>query len=189
MRTLLLLIFCGCITLTAAAQAPAATQKIGYADGEYIIQQLPDFKRVTDDMATHETQLQNQLKAKSQELETKMKAYEQNQATMVDAVRRSTETELRQLQENLQKFSQDAQTSYMNKQTTLMAPLFEKVSKAIEEVAKENGYDLILAPAISSQGGASDILLYSSEKYDITSLVLKKLGVTPKPATPPAAGK
>jgi len=188
MRTLLLLIFSGCITLTAAAQTPV-TQKIGYADWEYIFQQLPEFKQITDQLTTHGTQLENQFKAKNQEFETKLKAYQQNAATMIDAVKKSTEAELGQMQENLQKFQQDAQASIQTKQTSLMEPVFTKVGKAIEDVAKENGYDFILAPQIASQTGG-DILLYSSEKYDISNLVLKKLGVTPKPAAaPPAPGK
>jgi outer membrane protein len=90
------------------------------------------------------------------------------------------------MEQNIRKFQEDAQTSYQAKQTTLMEPIFTKVGKTIEEVAKENGYDFIFAPAIPTQGGAGDILLYSSDKYDISNLVLKKLGVTPKPATPPA---
>ena len=187
MRTILLLLFCAGITLNAAAQTPATAQKIGYADGEYIITQLPEFKQISDQLTIHGTQLENQIKSKNQEFETKVKAYEQNVGTMIDAVRKSTETELRQMQENLQKFQQEAQTSMQTKQTTLMEPVYTKVGKAIEDVAKENGYDFILSPQISP---GADVILYSNEKYDISDLVLKKLGVTPKPAaTTPAPGK
>jgi hypothetical protein len=38
--------------------------------------------------------------------------------------------------------------------------------------------------------GGGDILLYSDEKYNISNLVLKKLGVTPQPqATVPPVKK
>lgn len=189
MRTLLLLIFCGCITLTSAAQTPVA-QKIGYADWAYIFEQLPEYKQITDQLTTHGTQLENQFKAKTQEFQTKVDAYQKNLATMNEVVRKSTETELSQMQENLQKFQQDATANIQSKQTTLMQPVFVKVGKAIEDVAKENGYDFILAPQIESQNGGGDILLYSSDKYDVSNLVLKKLGVTPKPAAAaPAPGK
>ena len=62
-----------------------------------------------------------------------------------------------------------------------MEPVFTRVGKAIEETAKENGFSFIINPQLL-QGG--DILLYSDEKYDISPLVLKKLGVT---AVKPAA--
>jgi outer membrane protein len=93
------------------------------------------------------------------------------------------------LQEGFQKFQQDAQSSLQKKQADLMEPVYKKVGKTIEEVAKENAYTFIINPQIV---GGGDILLYSDENYNISDLVLKKLGVTPKPqaaATTPAPVK
>jgi outer membrane protein len=60
-----------------------------------------------------------------------------------------------------------------------MDPVYQKVGKAIEDVAKENGFSLILNNQISGL----DVILYGDEKLDVSDLVLKKLGVTPKPAS------
>jgi outer membrane protein len=171
MRTLLLIVMCAG-ALTANAQE---IQKIGYADWEYIFSQMPEFKQIDSELKTHGTQLENQLKAKYQDYEAKVKAYQGMPATTPDAIRADKERELTGLQESIQKFQQDAQTSLQNKQTALMDPVFKKVGKAIEEVAKENGYAFILNPQIV---GGGDVILYHDEKYD---LVLKKLGVTPQP--------
>jgi outer membrane protein len=65
-----------------------------------------------------------------------------------------------------------------------MDPVQKKVAKAIEDVAKENGYSLI----VTGQVGGLDVVLYGDDKINVSDLVLKKLGVTPKPATSPAAG-
>jgi len=175
MRTLFLLLFCATV-MSAQAQE---TQKIGYADWEYIFSQLPEFKQIDNELKTHGTQLENQLKAKYQDYEGKVKAYQNMPATTPDAIKADKERELAGLQESIQKFQQDAQTSLQNKQTALMDPVFKKVGKAIEDVAKENGYAFILAPQVMNGG---DILLYSDEKYNVSNLVLKKLGVTPQPA-------
>src|SRR5688572_27014275 len=105
MRTLLAI----CIALFALpslAQTPV-NQKIGYADTEYIFSQLPEFKQVDVDLKAHGTQLQSQLEAKSKELETKYKAYQNMPATTPDAIRADKERELQQLQEGIQKFQQD----------------------------------------------------------------------------------
>jgi outer membrane protein len=48
------------------------------------------------------------------------------------------------------------------------------VGKAIEEVAIENGFAYIINPQMM---GGGDVLLYTNEKYNISDLVLKKLGV------------
>ncbi len=172
MRTVFLLLFC---VFAVSAQAQE-TQKIGYADWEYIFSQLPEFKQIDAELKTHGTQLENQLKAKYADYENKVKTYQGMPATTPDAIRADKERELQGLQESIQKFQQDAQTSLQNKQTALMDPVFKKVGKAIEDVAKENGFAFIMAPQVM---GGGDILLYSDEKYNVSDLVLKKLGVTP----------
>jgi outer membrane protein len=182
MRTVFLLLFC---VFAVSAQAQE-TQKIGYADWEYIFSQLPEFKQIDNELKTHGTQLENQLKAKYSDYESKVKAYQGMPATTPDAIKADKERELAGLQESIQKFQQDAQTSLQNKQTALMDPVFKKVGKAIEDVAKENGFAFIMAPQVM---GGGDILLYSDEKYNISDLVLKKMGVTPQPATTPAIKK
>ena len=165
-------------TLGASAQT---AQKIGYADWEYIFSQMPEFKQIEAEIKTHNTQLENQFKAKNQEFEAKYKAYQNMPATTSDIIRADKERELQTMQESIQKFQQDAQASMTKKNSDLMQPVFTKVGKAIEDVAKENGYTFIINPQL---GPGSDILLYSDEKYDISDLVLKKMGVTPQPQKP-----
>lgn len=175
MRTLFVILLCGSL-FTAQAQ----TQKIGYADWEYIFSQLPEFKQIDSELKTHSEQLQNQLKAKQQDFEAKYKAYQGMPATTPDAIKADKERELQQLQEGFQKFQQDAQTSLQKKQADLMEPVFKKVGKTIEEVAKENSYTFIINPQMV---GGGDVLLYHDETYNISNMVLKKLGVTPQPPT------
>jgi outer membrane protein len=179
MRTFLAFVIATIAVPSLAQNHPA--QKIGYADTEYIFSQLPEFKQVDVDLKAHGTQLQTQLEQKSKELETKYKAYQAMPATTPDAIRADKERELTQLQEGIQKFQQDAQTSFENKRAKLMEPLFAKVAEAINVVAKEQGYTFIINPGLV--GGGGDILLYTDEKYDISSAVLKKLGVTPTAST------
>jgi outer membrane protein len=178
MRTLFLILFCGTL-LTAQAQ----TQKIGYADWEYIFSQLPEFKQIDSELKTHNEQLQNQMRAKQQDFEAKYKAYQGMPATTPDAIKADKERELQGLQEGFQKFQQDAQASLQKKQGDLMDPVYKKVGKNIEDVAKENGYTFIINPQVV---GGGDILLYHDETYNISNLVLKKMGVTPVVA--PTAG-
>jgi len=177
MRTILTFI----IAILAVPSLAQTTQKIGYADTEYIFSQLPEFKQVDVDLKAHGTQLQTQMETKQKELESKYKAYQGMPATTPDAIRADKERELTQLQEGLQRFQQDAQASFENKRAKLMEPLFAKVADAINVVAKEQGYTFIINPGL--MGGGGDILLYTDEKYDISAAVLKKLGVTPTAST------
>ena len=149
-----------------------SNQKIGHADWEYIFSQLPEFKSIENELKSYETQLQNQAKSKVQELNTKYKAYQELPANTPEAIRKDKESELAYLQENIQRFEQDAQASIQKKQNDLVAPVFAKVGKAIEEVAKENGFTYILNPKVL---GGGDLILFTDEQYNISELVLKKL--------------
>jgi outer membrane protein len=183
MRKLVLLVVLGLATIVSHAQTASA--KIGYADVDYIFNQMPESKQIDSELKSLQAQLKNQIDTKYQEFQKKFQEYNQNINNMIDAVKANTERELQQMQQNIEKLQQDAQTTVQNKQTQLMEPVFKKVGKAIEDVAKENGYSFIL----SQQIGGLDVILYGDEKMDVSDLVLKKLGVTPKPATPAPAPK
>lgn len=183
MRKLVLLFVFALGFITTQAQNPTASSKIGYADVDYIFSQMPEAKQIETELKSTQTQLKNRIDAKTQEFQKKLADYQANLNTMLDAVRQNTERELTQLQENLQQLQQDAQATIQNKQTELMEPVYKKVGKAIEDVAKENGYTFIL----NQQIGGLDVILYGDEKNDVSDLVLKKLGVTPKPAPAPGA--
>lgn len=129
------------LTITVAqAQVVTIPQKIGHADWEYIFSRMPQYKQIENELKSYEQQLQNQLNLKAKELEVKYKAYQELPATTPDAIRKDRESEITYMQENLQKFQQEARLSMQKKENDLVAPILEKVGKAIEEVAKENGY-------------------------------------------------
>lgn len=163
------------LTLASFAAQAQTAMKIGYADVDYIMDQMPETKQVEAELKAHNTQLQNQLQAKYQEYQQKLQAYQQGAANMVDAIRQEKETELAQLEQRIQKFQQDAQGSLQKKSADLMQPLYEKIGSTIETVAKENGYAYIL----SGRVGGLDVVLYADPKNDVSDLVLKKMGITP----------
>ena len=177
MRKFILLAVLGVISFVSNAQTGS---KIGYADVDYIFSQMPEAKQIDTELKSLQAQLKNQIETKASEFQKKYGEYTANINTMLEAVRANTERELQQLQQNLQKLQEDAQTTIQNKQTQLMDPVYKKVGKAIEETAKENGFNLVL----SQQIGGLDVVLYADEASDISDLVLKKMGVTPKPNQP-----
>jgi outer membrane protein len=98
---------------------------------------------------------------------------------MAEAARAAKEQELTKLRDDLQKYEQDAQTSYQRKLGELLEPVQTKVINAINAVAAENNYTHIFAET----AGQSPILLYTKEEDKFTELVLTKLGI-PLPAKP-----
>ena len=171
------------ISFASFAQSNDQPLKIGYTNVEYILLQLPESKEIESQLKTHSTQLENQLKGKYSEYETKLQAYEKGAATMDKTIREDKEKELMNLNNSIQEFQRNAQMSLQQKEKSLVDPVIAKIDKAIKDVAKENGFTYV----ISNQA-----LLAGPENGDISPLVLKKLGVDPAKAqqTPePAAAK
>jgi outer membrane protein len=176
------------ISFTSFAQSDSQPLKIGYTNVEYILLQLPESKQIESELKTHSAQLENQLKAKYTEYETKLNSYKNGAATMNAVVREDMEKEIGKLENSIQEFQRNAQMSLQQKEKSLVDPVITKIDKAIKDVAKENGFTYV----ISNQA-----LLAGPEDGDISPLVLKKLGVDPskvtvqepaakKPATPAA---
>ena len=176
------------ISFASFAQGNDQTLKIGYTNVEYILLQLPESKQIESELKTHSTQLENQLKGKYAEYESKLQAYEKGAATMDKTIREDKEKELMNMNNSIQEFQRNAQMSLQQKEKNLVDPVISKIDKAIKDVAKESGYTYVFS---------NQALLAGPEDGDISPLVLKKLGVdpskvqqTPEPAaTKPAATK
>lgn len=153
-------------------------QKIGYAETDYIMSQLPEFKKLDSELKTHYRQLENQLKLKYDEFQAKVKSYQALPASTPDPIKADKEQELARLQQSMEKFKNDAQASYQKKQNDLLDPIYKRIGNTIEQVAKENGYSFILNHRFENDG---QVLLVWDEKFNISDLVLKKLGVVPIP--------
>ena len=149
--------------------------KIGYTNAEYLLGLLPEAKQIEADLRAYETQLQNQLKAKYQDLQTKIGDYQANEASYNELIKADKQRELTNLQESLQQFQTDAEQSLVTKRNQLLQPAVEKIGTAIQAVAEENSYSLVL----SAGSPGFDVLLYASEKHDVSKLVLEKLGIDP----------
>ncbi len=163
------------VLLMLAANVQGQSLKIGYADANYILSLMPESKQAQANITSHEKMLQSQLEAKYKDYQTKLAAYQQNAASFDEIIRKDKESELIALQQSIQQFEGDAQNSIAKKQSDLLQPIFKKIGEAIEAVATENNYDFIFSAG--AQG--VDVLLYAKESLDVTSLVLKKLGVDP----------
>lgn len=167
------------MALTVGCLLPAYSQqtsnsKVGYANMEYIISKLPDMKQIESEMKSTQTQLRNQIQARSQEVQKQYSDFNAQAKTMTDTVRAGRQRELEKAMADLEKMQQDAQLTLENKHKLYMAPIYLKVNRAIQEVAKENGYGIILTDKVSTY----NFLLYHTTTLDISDLVLQKFGVT-----------
>jgi outer membrane protein len=155
------------------ATKAVAPLKIGITSIDYLLSELPEAKRIEDNLKNYEEQLMNQMQSKIEEFQRKVQVYQQQVSTMSELVRADKEEELYNLQNSIKKFEQDAQLSMQQKQGELLAPILEKVEKAVEAVAKEHGYTHIF----NFEQGGVQFVLFADESSEVSDLILNKLGV------------
>lgn len=175
-------------TTPAATSAPRATAatpiKIGYTSMDYLLGQVPEAKDIQNQLTIQRTQLENESTRMQKEFQEKLQNYEKGGAQMSEVIRADREKELQGLQARFQDFQKNAESTLQQKYQQLVSPVLQKIQKNIDAVAKENAYSHVFN--LDAGAGTAVILLYAPEDGNISDMVLKKMGVTPKPAGAPA---
>ena len=157
--------------------------KIGYVDSDAIMKQLPDAQDAQKQLDQFVADWQQELNKMQDEWKKKFDEYDKRKLIMTEQRRADAERELRDMDQKIvdfrtQKFGQNGEL--FNKQNELMKPVQDRVFKAVQDVAREDGYDYVFDKS-------GDILLmYANEKYDLTQKVFAKLKV---PTTSPSVTK
>ena len=158
------------------ASAYAQSGKIGYTNLELIISLMPEYKQIEQDLQQYQQKLMEQLQIKQQYAQTKLEEYQQlrQEGKLTQEQDKQYQEELIKLDSEIQEFAQRSQEKLMEKRQEKLMPLVEKAKKAIDEIAKANGYEYVLN--VTNSAGVSNIL-YAPEEHNITEKVLKKLGI------------
>ena len=162
------------LMVAAGFVASAQSPKIGYADVEYIFSKMPEAKQIESTLQAHQTQLETQLKAKYDKYQQKLQILQNLPTTTPEVVQQEKMNELAQLEQGIQSFQTKAQESMVSKREELLSPVYTKVGNSIKAVAEENSYDFVLTAGV----GGTDIVLFAADKYDISDMVLKNMGVS-----------
>jgi outer membrane protein len=157
-------------TFFGATQANAQN-KFAYIDFQELMRLMPEYKKATTDMEAFSKTLQDELKKMSDEFETKLATYQKNQAMMTDVIKETKESELRDMQNRIQGFQENAQEKAREKEQELLKPIIEKAKTTISTLAKEGGYTYVFD---SSPGTP---LLYKPDGDNIMGAVKKKMGI------------
>ncbi len=163
----------------------AQTIKVGFVDSEIILKQLPESQKVIAELDGLKKLYIDTIQAKEKELKTNAESfkakYEEAQKKVESGLVKS-EAEMKQLNEEIQGlqkalqeqddaltiYKQKVQEDLVQKQNEMFKPLKEKITKAIENVAKELKINFVFDKADGT-------LIYGDKEYDITFKVLDKL--------------
>lgn len=148
----------------------SAAQKFGHINFSELYQQVPGHDLARAEYEKYFSEIKQQVEAMENELQQKYMEYTNNSASMTPLIKTAKERELQDLNARYEDFRSSVTTDLQAKEVALSEPLIAKAKKAVEDVAKENGYTYIFN---SSDG----LVLYATPSDDVMELVLKKLGV------------
>ncbi|MGX5819978.1 OmpH family outer membrane protein [Chitinophaga lutea] len=159
-----------------------AQSKIAHINATALIEAMPETKKAQTDIQAYAATFEKDSKSLIDAYNAKIKQFEEELAknpTMSDAMKEVKTREVQEAQRRIQEFQNVAQEKIEQKQNEVLKPVYDKARKAIEDVAKEKGYNYVID---SSQGS----LLVSPAGDDILAAVKTKLGVpaTAAPAAP-----
>ncbi len=166
--------FCFLLALLIGATAlqAQAPLKYGHMNLGNLLESLPDTKKANDDLKVFTDKLtmkDDSLTKAFQAQYTKFEA-DYNAGTMTPIQSKTGQEALQKLQEEIQKFEQDAQQTIAAKREELLKPILAKVDVAVKAVAKESGYAMIF----DTSSGA---MLFAADTDDVVALVKKKMGL------------
>lgn len=154
-------------TLSAISQV-----KIGWINSQTIMDKLPEAQDAQRQLDNLVTEWQNELAKMQNEWQKKFEEYDKRKLILTDQGRVEAERQLQELDRKIvdfrnKKFGQNGEL--FQKQNELMRPVQDKIFKAIQDVAKGEGYDYIFDKS------GDIMLMYTNEKYDLTNIVLEKV--------------
>lgn len=149
-----------------------AQSKIGTINSDLIIASMTELTKVQTDLKIYGGELDTEFQKVATNYQSKIAAYEQDEATLTDALKKTRQEEIFNLENDLQRFRQNSEGLIQIKRDELMRPLYQKLGIALEAVAKEKGYTQVF----TMNAG----IAYFDIKQDITHAVADKMQITLK---------
>ena len=164
-------IFFALLACTFTAQAQ--TQKIGYLNAQAILADMTEMKSAESELEAFAKQLgaKDSVMVVTFQAKAQAIAAKQEKGELAPVQLEAEKKKLEEEQAKIQKFEQDMQQELAKKKQEKLQPIYDKVNKAITEVAKENGYTYVVDLTSGS-------LLYADEKKRFAKSCPQKIRLT-----------
>ena len=158
------------IAAMALMSVTAFAQKFAYVDFNEIVMLMPEMDEARATLEENSKTNEEILMSMYQEYQTKMQQYEQKAATWTQSVREIKEKEIMEIQARLEQTQQSLQQELQMLQQQLQAPIVEKATNVVNELAKAQGVAAVLEKA-------SFLYIDETQMLDLTPAARKALNI------------
>lgn len=158
----------------AATALTVSAQKYCIIDSKYILEKISDYKNAQTLLDALSKDWQTEVDNRMKDVDRLYKSYQAERAMLSDEIRKKREDEIVQKEKaakDLQKQHFGYEGDLFKKRQELVKPVQDKVYTAVQKMAQQKGYDMVIDKA----GGVT--LFYADPKLDRSDDVLKLLGV------------
>jgi outer membrane protein len=154
-------------TLIVFWSVPASAQdiKIGVVNVPVLMEQAPQAKVAMDALQEEFAPRQRDILAKQKELEDLNTKVQRDLAVMGETERRNAETDLRDLQRDVQRMQNEFREDLNLRRNEELGNLQRSLLKEVQDYAETEGFDLVVG----------DGVLYASSAVNITESVLRAM--------------
>ena len=162
------------LALVAMVLSVAAVSAQNYmvVDSEKVFKSLTAYNNALTEIENLSEQYQAKVDAKFQEVERLYNSYVQQRASLSEATRQQREQQILQKEQEATEYQESlfgTEGELMKKRMELIQPIQQKVFDAIERIATQYGYDLVIDIS------ANPTVLYYSSKVDFTQKIINAL--------------
>ena len=155
-------------------QALAQEQKIGFYESDYILQQIPEYEGIQQQLDLLSSQWKEQVTELENEIKELEEDYEAKEILYTDEIRNQRQNEIAQKKKEkeqflAQKFGPEGE--YFSRQRELLEPIQRQVFTAVRAVAQLNNYDFVF-------DRSGDIyMVFANNEYNLNEDILLELGI------------
>ena len=138
MKNIIKLVF-AIAAIALCSTVSAQTLKLAHINMDELIVSMPEYEMASVELQGIARNLEEEIELMTVEFNRRLEDFQRNGENFTEIVRQSRQQELVSLQQRIQSFQEGAQEQMQIDQHRLMQPIIEKATKAIEDVAKEQG--------------------------------------------------
>jgi len=164
------------VVFTLVSLTAVYAQRFAYVDSDYILKHMPEYNSAQKQISALSGQWQKEVDAHFQEIDRLYKAYQADQVLMTPDMKKRREAEIADKERTAkdfqrQKFGPGGELE--QRSSSIIKPIQDKVTKAIQAVAENENIDMIF------DKNSEVIMLYANPRYDKSADVITKLGLKP----------
>jgi len=162
------------VALVTVVGYTASAQRIAVVDIQEILSNMTEYSAAEDQLDKVSAEWRQEVAIEFDKIKSMYNKYQAEIVLLSEADKKKREDEIVEAEaaaRELQKKRFGPEGDLFLKRQELVAPVQEKVFSAIEDFAADRGYDLIFDKAGSTG------LLFTSDEYDKTADLKKRLGV------------